>query len=181
MKKKREDFPKNDRWYYFFKGVNGSSVSELINSLEASHQYSPKTPSVLFVASRGGELGLGMGFFHWVRFANIPLITVGMGEVASSGVLMFLSGTKRFVLPDTHFYFHPGETGITRKSSPSEGRGLVKSFEYEKQAMHKIIRQETHISKKKLRKIDDSCGTLVDKQLLKFGFASRILKTLDDY
>lgn len=178
--KKREDFPKNDRWHYFFKGVNDNSVSELISTLEANYQASPKTPSVLFVASRGGELGLALGFFHWVRFANIPLITVGMGEVASSGVLMFLSGTKRFVLPDTHFYFHPGETGISRKSSPSEGDGLLKSFFYEKQAMHDIVRKETRISKKKLDKINESCGTLLDKQLVELGFADRILTTVND-
>lgn len=62
----------------------------------------------LFVTSPGGASGVAMSFYDTVCHILKPkLVTIGSGEVDSSGIIVFLSGTRRFVTKRTTFLFHP--------------------------------------------------------------------------
>lgn len=175
------NFPDNARWYYLFQDISSSSIHELIGNMESAFQKLSTEKIVLFVSSSGGELGLATAFYHWVRFAKIPLITVGMGEVCSSGVLIYLAGKERYILPNANFYFHPGSTGISAKTSPMESKALLESFEHAKSVMLSIITAETDISHNQLKEIDTKSGILKDKELVELRFAKGILSSIDDY
>lgn len=62
----------------------------------------------LFITSPGGASGVAMSFYDTVRHILRPnLVTIGSGEVDSSGIIIFLSGTRRYVTKRTTFLFHP--------------------------------------------------------------------------
>lgn len=61
----------------------------------------------LLVNSYGGTTGVGMSFYDAVKDWLKPnLITIGSGDVDSSGIIVFLSGKKRFLTKNTTLLFH---------------------------------------------------------------------------
>jgi len=67
-----------------------------------------KEPIGLFVTSPGGATGTAMSFYDSVRHVLKPeLVTVGSGDVDSSGIIIFLTGSRRYVTPRTTFLLHP--------------------------------------------------------------------------
>ncbi len=66
------------------------------------------TEIALFVSSPGGTTGVAMSFYDTVRHILQPnLVTIGSGDVDSSGVIIFLSGTRRLVTARTTMLLHP--------------------------------------------------------------------------
>jgi ATP-dependent protease ClpP protease subunit len=62
----------------------------------------------LFVTSPGGATGTAMSFFDTVRHILKPrLVTIGSGDVDSSGVILFLSGERRYITARTTVLLHP--------------------------------------------------------------------------
>ncbi len=64
-------------------------------------------PVHLLVNSFGGTTGVGMSFYDamhsWLR---PKLITIGSGDVDSSGVIVLLSGKQRFITKNTTLLLH---------------------------------------------------------------------------
>ena len=61
----------------------------------------------LVVNSHGGPTGYSMTFFDVVRKVLLaPLVTIGTGDVDSSGVIIYLSGKKRYITKNTTMFFH---------------------------------------------------------------------------
>lgn len=61
----------------------------------------------LLVNSYGGPTGVGMSFYDAVKSWMRPkLVTIGSGYVDSSGVIVFLSGEKRYLTKNTTLLFH---------------------------------------------------------------------------
>jgi ATP-dependent protease ClpP protease subunit len=61
----------------------------------------------LFVTSPGGATGSAMSFYDTVRHVLKPnLVTIGSGEVDSSGFIVFLSGTHRYISARTTGLLH---------------------------------------------------------------------------
>ncbi len=168
------------RWRYFLSEINNESIGNLIDQLEAHHQENSEKPVCLFVSCRGGEMSFANGFYRWVKFLGLKLVTIGMGEIASSGLLVFLAGTKRFILPDTYYYFHVGQTGITKVHSPEESKALLAAFEYEVKCMKNIVLQETSIPLTQQQEFDEGCGIWSSDQLVEYGFAEAVVSSLTD-
>lgn len=168
------------RWRYFLSEINGESIGSLIDQLEAHHQENPEKPVCLFVSCRGGEMSFANGFYRWVKFLGLKLVTIGMGEIASSGLLIFLAGTKRFILPDTYYYFHVGQTGITKVNSPDESKALLTAYEYEVQCMQKIVLKETRVPPTQQQEFNNGYGVWPSDKLVEYGFAEAVVTSLTD-
>ncbi len=71
-------------------------------------EVSPEEEIGLFVTSPGGSTGIAMSFYDSVRHIVRPrLVTIGSGDVDSSGVIIFLTGERRYVTARTSFLLHP--------------------------------------------------------------------------
>lgn len=68
-----------------------------------------ETPgAALVVTSAGGPSGTAMSFYDTLRSVlNLSITTIGSGDVDSSGLIIFLSGTRRFVTSHTTALLHP--------------------------------------------------------------------------
>lgn len=67
----------------------------------------PHEELFLTVTSAGGPTGIAMCFFETVRHVLQPSITtIGIGDVDSSGIIIFLSGKKRLISRNTTLLLH---------------------------------------------------------------------------
>jgi ATP-dependent protease ClpP protease subunit len=87
----------------YFGTVNYATNARVLAEIE--HLGSAAT---LLVTSAGGPSGTAMSFYDTVRSVlRADITTIGSGDVDSSGLIVFLSGTRRLVTPHTTALLHP--------------------------------------------------------------------------
>ena len=99
--------PKIERTLEWFGGVTYQNLSQTLSGVKRLMLENPDEEIHLMVNSYGGATGIGMSFYDSVtNWLKPNLVTVGSGDVDSSGIIVFLSGTKRFLLKNTTLLFH---------------------------------------------------------------------------
>jgi ATP-dependent protease ClpP protease subunit len=79
-----------------------------LNAIGKHVTKAPDAPVTLFVTSTGGPTGSAMSFYDTLRYIIRPnLITIGSGDVDSSGIIVFLAGDQRYVTARTTLLLHP--------------------------------------------------------------------------
>lgn len=71
----------------------------------------------LMICSPGGSLSAAYALIDVMRGSSIPVNTIGIGEIASAGLLIFLAGTKgkRVLTPNTSILSHQYSWGSIGK------------------------------------------------------------------
>lgn len=88
--------------------VTRASNERILNAIGKHVDAAPHEPVTLFVTSTGGPTGSAMSFYDTVRHLIRPnLITIGSGDVDSSGIIIFLSGDRRYITARTTLLLHP--------------------------------------------------------------------------
>ena len=88
-------------------GVNGGVLADITESIQNLLQENRDEPINLIVTSHGGPTGIGMSFYDTMRSIYKPnLCTIGSGDVDSSGIIVFLTGTERYITPNTTLLLH---------------------------------------------------------------------------
>ena len=67
-----------------------------------------KTELQLIICSNGGDTSAAFALIDVMRSSAIPIKTVGLGVIASAGLLVFISGSqgRRFLTPNTSILSH---------------------------------------------------------------------------
>lgn len=96
--------------YVFMSEVTATSIKPVIEWLlyENFVEKKKKKELVLMVCSEGGELQSAFALIDVMNSSSIPIKTVGLGQIASSGLLIFMNGSKgrRFLTPNTSILSH---------------------------------------------------------------------------
>jgi len=88
--------------------VTRAATERALSRIEKLLDESSEEEICLFVNSTGGPTGTAMSFFDTITTILKPrLVTLGSGDVDSSGIIIFLSGEKRYVTSRTTLLFHP--------------------------------------------------------------------------
>ena len=100
-----------DRGMFVLMGdIDCDSVKPVIEWILHENYVSKKKPKelLLMLCSQGGDLSAGFALIDTVFSSNIPVKTVGLGCVASAGLLIFLAGAKgrRVLTPNTSILSH---------------------------------------------------------------------------
>ncbi len=102
---------KPDRSFYLIGEVTSANIysitSQLSKRLELDIARKTNREIYLYVNCNGGDLETACGFYDWVRFINLPLVTIAHGIIASAGLIISLAGKRRYSLEHTRFYLHP--------------------------------------------------------------------------
>lgn len=61
---------------------------------------------VLYLSNLGGELGVGVAFYEYVRLSGLHVVTIAGGPIESAAVLLFLAGKERYASPSSSFLIH---------------------------------------------------------------------------
>jgi ATP-dependent Clp protease protease subunit len=106
--------------YVFMDDVTSESVKPIIEWILYENYISKirKTELLLMVCSEGGDLSAAFALIDTMKSSKIPIKTVGLGLIASCGLLIFISGVKgrRFLTPNTSILSHQFSAGSEGKS-----------------------------------------------------------------
>jgi ATP-dependent protease ClpP protease subunit len=87
--------------------VNYANNEKTLTSIREIMHTDPNREMFMTVTSPGGPTGTAMSFFDHVQDVLKPNIsTIASGDVDSSGIIIFLSGNRRFVTKHTTALFH---------------------------------------------------------------------------
>jgi len=106
--------------YVFMDNVTSESVKPIIEWILYENHISKtrKSELLLMVCSEGGDLSAAFALIDTMKSSKIPIKTVGLGLIASCGLLIFISGVKgrRFLTPNTSILSHQFSAGSEGKS-----------------------------------------------------------------
>ena len=169
----------NAGYYYMADGFTYDSTKPIVqwiiekNLLPA--QERPKELT-LIINSPGGSVHAAFALIDTMKGSAIPVKTVGLGLIASCGVLTFMAGAKgkRILTPNTSILSHQYSWGSSGKEHELFAR--VREFELSTDRMLAHYKKCTGMSEKKIREIllPPEDKWLSAKEAVKYGIADKI-------
>lgn len=109
---------KNDSMFLIFGEIN-TEIAQATVEWILNANYSEEPPEVLtiFINSPGGELTAAWSIIDVMRGSAIPVRIIGLGEIASAGLLILSAGTKgkRILTDNTSVMSHQYHWGSVGK------------------------------------------------------------------
>ena len=140
--------------HIFMEDVTQESIKPLINWIIAENfnKDKKKKELTLGICSPGGDLNACFALVDVMKGSKIPIRTIGMGMIASCGLLMFISGEKgrRVLTPNTSILSHQYSWGSFGKEH--ELFAVVKEYDLTTQRMIAHYKKCTGLSEKDIRK-----------------------------
>jgi ATP-dependent Clp protease, protease subunit len=108
---------------------------------------------LLMICSEGGELSTAFALIDVMRTSKIPIKTVGLGQIASCGLLIFLSGAvgRRVLTANTSIMSHQFSWGTEGKAH--ELFATMKEFELTQQRMVNLYRSATGLDEETIKTV----------------------------
>jgi ATP-dependent Clp protease protease subunit len=131
----------------------------------------------IFIDSPGGDADAGFAIFDMIRFVKPPVLTIGMGLVASAAAIILLAAPKerRFGLPNSHYLIHQPLSGI---------RGVATDIEIHARELEKLrakinllIADETGVAVTQVEKDTDRDYWMTAEEAVSYGLVSKVIKT----
>jgi ATP-dependent Clp protease protease subunit len=135
--------------------INHETVKPVIEwILHENHVRKKKHKELLLmICSEGGNIAEAFALIDVMRSSKIPVKTVGLGSIASCGLLIFMAGTagRRILTPNTSILSH-------QFSWESEGKShelfaTIKEFELTQKRMVTLSRDATGLEDDVIRKV----------------------------
>ena len=136
----------------FMGDVKPETISPIVDwILAANLSKKPHKELTLGICSPGGDLNACFALLDVMMGSKIPIRTIGMGMIASCGLLMFITGTKgkRILTPNTSILSHQYTWGSYGKEH--ELFATVKEFELTTERMINHYKKCTGLSEKVIR------------------------------
>jgi ATP-dependent Clp protease protease subunit len=108
---------------------------------------------LLMICSEGGDMGSAFALIDVMRSSRIPIKTVGLGQIASAGLMIFIAGARkrRVLTPNTSIMSHQFAWGTSGKVH--ELFATVKEFELTHQRMIDLYRECTGLDDDVIRQV----------------------------
>lgn len=141
--------------YVLMDAVDNESIRPIIEwILHENHVKKKKLKELLLmICSNGGSIEEAFALIDVMKSSKIPIKTVGLGSIASCGLLIFLAGSRgrRILTPNTSILSH-------QFSWESEGKAhelfaTVKEFELTQKRMVDHYRLSTGLDDDVIRKV----------------------------
>jgi ATP-dependent Clp protease protease subunit len=168
--------------YLFMESFDDKTVRPVIEFILRKNLLPNKErPShlTLIICSPGGEMPSAFALIDVMKGSSIPIHTVGLGQIASCGLLTFMSGTKghRVVTPMTSIMSHQYSWGSFGKEHELLSR--VKEFELTSQRMLELYKECTGLDEKTIRKVllPSQDIWLTAEEAVKYGIADEVKET----
>jgi ATP-dependent Clp protease protease subunit len=107
----------------------------------------------LLITSPGGDLNAAFALIDVMRGSAIPVRTIGLGQIASAGLMIFIAGDKglRLLTPNTSILSHQYSWGAIGKEH--ELFATVKEFDLTTKKMIAHYKKCTGLTEAKIREV----------------------------
>lgn len=169
-------------YYYMADGFTYESTKPIVNwIIEKNLLPDSERPEklTLVINSPGGSVHAAFALIDTMKGSAIPVHTVGLGLIASCGVLTFMAGEKghRVITPNTSILSHQYSWGSGGKEHELFAR--VKEFELSTERMLQHYKKCTGLSEKVIREVllPAEDVWLSAKEAIKYKIADKIVET----
>jgi len=139
--------------YVFMDVVEPETISPIIQwILHQNYVVEERKPELLLmVCSEGGELASAFALIDVMRSSQIPIKTVGLGQIASCGLLIFMAGTKgrRVLTPNTSILSH--QFSWSNEGKAHELFATVREYDLTQKRMLEHYRSSTNLPDVKIK------------------------------
>lgn len=106
---------------------------------------------LLMICSEGGEMEPAFALIDVMSSSNIPIKTVGLGQIASAALMIFISGSsgRRILTPNTSILSHQFSWGSDGKAH--ELFATIKEFELCQKRMIALYKRTTGLGEEILK------------------------------
>lgn len=139
--------------YVFMGEVDTESIKPIIEWILVENHVIKKRKKelLLMVCSSGGELESAFALIDVMKSSSVPIKTVGLGQIASAGLLIFLAGQpgRRILTPNTSILSHQYSWGSDGKHH--ELFAVTKEFSLVQQRMLNHYKLTTRLDEETIR------------------------------
>ncbi len=135
-------------------------------------------PITLYIHSYGGDLDQAQFFCDLIESSHIPVITVATGVAMSAGLLIFLSGKRRYAFKHSTLLIHQGSAAFS--GTAEEIKSAQESYERKLEKMEQYILSHTSIDKKLFDKKKNKDWYVTGDDLINYGIADKIIENFSD-
>lgn len=164
----------------YFGVVNYATTERVIEEIRVLVHENPNNEIYLSVTCAGGPTGTAMSFYDHMRFVIKPqLVTIGSGDVDSSGIIIFLSGKKRYLTKNTTLLLHKAgrifEGG--KRLTASELEAMVKEDNLKDLQYATIISDCSNgsLTTRNVLELMEKSTILTPSEMVTYGLAHSIL------
>ena len=153
-------------------------AKEIINLNQKEINVANPEPITIYIHSYGGDLDQTQFFCDLIESSRIPVITVAAGVAMSAGLLIFLSGKKRYAFKHSKILIHQGSASFS--GTAEEIKAAQQSYEKQLETMETYILSHTLIDKKLFDKKKNKDWYVTGDELIELGIANKIIENFDD-
>ena len=141
-------------FYLLMEEINLQSAKNIVEWIFEAN-FAEERPDLLnlLICSPGGDLNAAFAVIDTMRGSAIPIRTIGLGQIASAGLMIFIAGDKgkRVLTPNTSILSHQYSWGAFGKEH--ELFATVKEFDLTTKKMIAHYKKCTGLSEAKIREI----------------------------
>ncbi|MBU6415174.1 ATP-dependent Clp protease proteolytic subunit [Patescibacteria group bacterium] len=160
----------------FIGGINQKQLANFHTSL--FDFFKKSKPITLFICSYGGDISAATAIYDLIKMSPVPITTIGYGHLASGGLIIYLAGSKRLLLPQTRLIFHWAVGDSHNELDEDFLKRESGYFLNINQALKKIIEENTKLSARQIKKFMHDFKTLSAEEAVRYGLAHEITRTL---
>lgn len=155
MQKLNLSLSEDSQSHSFFLLMEDISLSTVKTAVEwvFDANFSEQRPEMLnlIITSPGGDLNAAFALIDVMRGSAIPVRTIGLGQIASAGLMIFIAGAKgqRILTPNTSILSHQYTWGAIGKEH--ELFATVREFDLTTKKMIAHYKKCTGLNEKKIR------------------------------
>jgi ATP-dependent protease ClpP protease subunit len=166
--------------FKYWGGVTRATNEKLFGQFQKRLEQAPEEELCLLVTCAGGPSGAAMSFYDAVRRVLKPrLTTVGLGDVDSSGVIIFLAGTRRLISPHTTLLLHPAGRRFngTDRFTATEIEAMAREDRLkDAQYAHILAENSPVLSAEEVLALMNKHTVLTPEEMVRYGLAHAILE-----
>ena len=134
-------------------------------------------PIKIFIDSPGGDADAGYAIFDMIRFIKPPVLTIGMGLVASAAAIVLLAcpRERRVGLPNSHYLIHQPLSGMRGVATEIEIH--ARELDRLRRKINQLIAEETGQPLEKVEKDTDRDFWMTADEAKLYGLISRIVSS----
>ena len=141
-------------FYLLMGDINMESAKQTVEWIFEAN-FADTRPDMLnmIITSPGGDLNAAFAVIDTMKGSAIPIRTIGLGQIASAGLMIFLAGQKgeRILTPNTSILSHQYTWGAFGKEH--ELFATVKEYDLTTKKVIEHYKKTTGLPEKKIREV----------------------------
>ena len=173
----------NERKLFLEEDV-GFPIMEMIkmimrwNQMDKDVPVEQRKPIIIYIMSDGGYMCYMWAMLDAMLTSKTPIITVNLGVAASAASLIFLAGSKRYMMPTANVIIHEGSTELA--GDANKVMDAIKNYDIELAKMKAFILSRTSITPRVMKNKSKDDWYIDAKTCLEYGVCHKIVESLDE-